>query len=207
VKLRALYARYASFALGMTPQEAYELQRVLQMDERAAEAGLKATRSGPGGGAEATPFTVGFMLVGALVGGARSDAIRASWSYWNIGQYGSNKTGWINPATGQMEPPAHIALCPLTRQHSFGEAIKFLLANPSHAELVDRVEVWRDIKDASIYYRADDGRVERSRFLESYNKSRVEQTERAGGLRVLASIGGGPLAAIATDLREATPAQ
>ncbi|MBX6376546.1 MAG: hypothetical protein IRZ13_20260 [Acetobacteraceae bacterium] len=208
MKLREFYARYSSWALGMSPQEAYELQRVLQMDERAQGQGLKATRSGPGGGAEATPFTVAFMLIGAMANGARADAIETVWKYWHIETEGSNTSAFWVPEGKSHEEAAReagigYALCPFTRQILFGEALRFLLRNPIHAALVDRIELVRGHEDVSIYWR-DGDEVKRSRFIAEHNKAEAAWLEKQGALRVVCTLGGKALAMIACDLRKVT---
>ncbi len=195
MKLRDFYARYASWALGMSPQDAFQLQRVLQMDERYQSKGLKAHRQGPGGGADATPFTVGFMLLGAMANGSRAEAIETVWHYWHIETEGSETSGWVDEDRKGYVP------CPFTRQPMFGEALRFLLQNPEHADLVERIEVVRGREEASIYWR-EGGEVKRSRFISEHDKARADQLDAQGAMKVVCTLGGKAFAEIANDLRE-----
>lgn len=102
----------------MSPADAYELQRAFQLDEKAA-AGLRAGRPGPGGGAEATPFVVGSMLVGRTVSGLRSSANLTVWNYWNIPHEGTISSAWSGDRKLRFPD------CPLTLRHLFGEALTF----------------------------------------------------------------------------------
>ena len=83
-----------------------------------------------------------------------------------------------------------------------GEALRYLLSHPDKMAAVQRIEVVRDIEDASIWY-AVDGEQRRSRFTRKANHA--DSLERIGAFRVTVTIGGNVLLNIARALMTDAP--
>lgn len=204
MKLRSLEGAYAGL-LGSTPRSLAKNGRGLahHAPPELAVADLQAARTGPGGGPDATPSGMSKALVAVMANGPRSQMPERVAARFNMAPPGDAAPGsdaGIVPEGGDLL--AGLALpgaCAITGQGHFGDALAVILASPGLAERVDRVEMRRDAEEARIIMR--DGRVQR--FLGAMGDADMAKHDAAGGLRVVASLGGAVLASIARDLAEA----
>jgi len=109
-------------------------------------------RPGPGGGVEADPFRAAFLLLAIMVNGPRKEVAPNTWKTWHLDHEGSVLSGW-----GDDWKPT-ITICPLTRQHLFGDAIQAVIENQDLAARVEKVSVSLN-RFGEIYF--DDGKVSR----------------------------------------------
>lgn len=117
-------------------------------------------KAGPGGGIELDSFRAAFFLLAVTLNGPRKDSSTATWLTWHLNQEGSEVSGW-----GDDWKPT-FKLCPLTKQHLFGEALKQIIEDVSLAARVDEVRVASDLS-AEIHY--DNGKI--SKFDKSYRET------------------------------------
>lgn len=190
MKLRELYRLCAPFAVGLTEQDAYELQRVLQ-----GAKGFEPGRPGPGGGAPATPFNVAFFLIAVMAGGPRRRAVDRTTDYYEMPREGAELTGWGK----DFEPK--LPVCQFTGERQFGPALKKLLTDTELAERVEEIVVSRDWPEATIAYR-DADEIKHSRFVDEIQERMATRSHWSGALRVSSTLGGGPIHQIAIDLAE-----
>jgi hypothetical protein len=109
---------------------------------------LKA-KPGPGGGLEVDPFRCAFFILAYMIDGPRRETANLTWSAWHLSQAGSILSGW-----GADWQPT-IAVCALTGQHLFGEALKVVLMKPEIAARVHEIRVAATEGWAEIAYDSD----------------------------------------------------
>jgi len=197
MKLRHFLGCYAEDAMGMKFWTAIALAKKLVRDAQTAE-GLEATGRGPGSGPDATPYAVAKLLIAALADVPSSEVPKAVPLLY-LTAYEGNDTGagaWADE--DGAEPPSKDIPCPLTGALLFGEAMKALLSDAALTARVDRVEVRRGAKDASIYWRDGDA-LRRSRFVTDYDRAELDGFDARGKFRAVCSIGG----AMLRDMAEA----
>jgi len=192
MKLKEFYQRYADFVLGIYERDAYELERVLKDTK-----GFTRGRPGPGGGAEAIPFTVAYILIALMANGPRRQAKETAWAYYHIEQEGSNTAEW----TADPDDEAHFQQCPLTGATMFGDALTQLLDNPTLAEKVEEIVVSRDWEEARIIYRKGRSKLQ-SRFISAMDEGKSQRADKHGKLRTYCHLGGSALHEMAVDLGE-----
>lgn len=108
-------------------------------------------KAGPGGGTDVDPFRAAFFTLAVALNGPRKESASSTWTTWHLPQEGSVLSGW-----GDFEPK--FAVCPVTHQHLFGEALKQLVSNKALADEVRETRVSSNRK-AEIEFK--DGRVSR----------------------------------------------
>ena len=190
MKLRDFYLIYANPVLGLSAEDAYELERVLRNVK-----GFERGRPGPGGGADATPFSVAFVLIAIMAGGPRRRAVATATDYYEMTCEGAELAG-----RGKEFRPK-IPVCPLTDERKFGPALKRILSTPNLAARVNEIVVSRDWPEAIVVYR-DGRKKKRSRFVDNARTAGAARASQLGSLRVFCTLGGAPLHQMAIDLTE-----
>jgi hypothetical protein len=187
-KMRDFYRMHAKFAFGMAPEDAYEIERSLKMHERFPKA-----RSGPGGGVDATPFTVTFFTIAALINGNRKDLGGRVWGYWHAYPEGSVDCAW-------RDEELKIVNCEFTGKHLFGDAIQAIFTDENLALSAREIGVSRDIEEGWIRYAAgDEERV--TRFIDLGGRRQREHMNSIGAMQTQAFIRGTAIWSIAVGLR------
>lgn len=189
---REFYRNHAKQRYGITPGDAYELERALKVHANFPE----SSGSGPGGGVEATAFTISFFTIGCLLGGVKKDLGERVWTFWNLSREGSSLCGY-----GDVQ--LTMARDGLTGEHLFGDAVYAVIANPTLAARVVGIGVSRTAPEAWITYRDGDG-VQISRFSAHGTSNDREEREHSGVLNLTATIGGKALQEIARDTTKDT---
>lgn len=194
MKLREFYQHHAEYAFGMSPAEAYELQRALKFDARFPDR-YGDVRSGPGGGIDATDFTVTFFLIAALIDGPRKDAGERVWRYWHIVPEGSKLVGW-------GDEKLFVNRCEFTGATLFGDAVARILTNENLAIRVTEIGVNRATEEAWIEYKdgPDLKEIKRTRFIDEHDERQLENLRHFGTMRAQAVIGGAALYRLFRDV-------
>lgn len=105
-------------------------------------------KAGPGGGIEMDSFRAAFFVLAVALNGPRKESATATWQTWHLNQEGSILSGMGEDFQG------HFAICPLTKQHLFGEALKAIIEDVELAERVKEVRVASN-RTAEIRYDAE----------------------------------------------------
>lgn len=186
MKFKEFYDRFAIEALGLTARDAYELELVLR-DVR----GFARGRPGPGGGVEATSFSIAFFLIALMAGGARRKAIGTAWDYYKAPVKRVELAGFGKDHMGVLPH------CPLTGMFAFGHALERILGNPDLADRVDEIAIIRDWPEARITYQQGQ---EQTRFFSDAVKKATSRNRGPGAIQTFCTLGGPPLHQMAIDL-------
>lgn len=163
--------QYAGSFLGCTTSLATRLVSHINADAEAAEHYTRV-KPGKGGGVMATPFSVGYLMVAVAAGGPRSSTAATAWRYWHLKR---------EPAPGRFE--------------LFGDVLDAILDDPTKAEEVARVEVYRGVPEARVCWR--EGRTDR------FTENDAEAAAAEGTARALTVYPGPVLFELSQRLRAA----
>ena len=168
MKLNRLMPGHSEAVMGMNYRAAADLRLAFDAPE------LAATGRGPASGPDATPYSVALLLLGAWSGADRNKVAVAA------------RRLFVAPLAGAADP-ADPPECPITGALVLGSAVQYILADPSLAARIDRIELRQGAEVAAIY--AVDGTV-----------SRFTGEPRPSTFRVFTVVDGAALFALATDL-------
>ncbi len=189
MKLREFNHKHAERVFAMTAADAYELQRALKLDPNFTSA-VGEVRSGPGGGVDATDFTVTFFMIAAMIDGTRRDIASRVWEYWHAVTVCSVLASYD---TSELS----LIACELTGRSLFGDAVSSILENPDYADKVIEIGVNRNLRRAWIKFRSDKG--ERVTHFARQETASDHIASADGTLSVSAVIGGNAVRRIAHD--------
>lgn len=178
---REIYREYGEAVFGMGENELYELERALRRHERFP----RATRSGPGGGVQASPLTISMLVMAALIDGPRAALAHRMDGYMSAVTQNTYLEDW------ESAPSPHSIPCGLTGQHKFGVALQKVFESDDYAGRTMAIRVNRSAIEAYIDFADERGKPSATRFVHPGIKGRrlLKELETAGTMQSGAYIG------------------
>ena len=190
---REIYREYGEAVFGMGENELYELERALRRHERFP----RTTRSGPGGGVQASPLTISMLVMAALIDGPRAAMAHRMDGYLSAVTENTYLEDW------ESAPSPHSIPCGLTGQLKFGAALQKVFESDDCAGRTMAIRVNRSAIEAFIDFTGDHGKPTGTRFIHPGIKGRrlVKELETAGTLQSRAYIGRTAILTLRTILK------